>query len=90
MKPFFPVAVLAFAAGAAAQIEVDGRFPDYKPTSGVSGSIQSVGSDTMNNLMTAWAEGFRRLYPNVRAGIEGKGSTTARPRSSRTRPSSGR
>jgi phosphate transport system substrate-binding protein len=45
----------------------------------VSGTIKSVGSDTMNNMMTLWAEGFRKFYPNVRVEIEGKGSSTAPP-----------
>lgn len=57
--------------------DVDARFPSYKKTTGVSGSIKSVGSDTMNNLMTLWCEGFKKLYPNVVIGIEGKGSGTA-------------
>src|SRR6185369_6915989 len=39
----------------------------------------SVGSDTMNNEMTLWAEGFKNLYPNVQVEIEGKGSSTAPP-----------
>jgi len=58
---------------------VDPALPDYQPLSGVSGSIKSVGSDTMNNLMSLWAEGFKKSYPNVRAEIEGKGSSTAPP-----------
>ena len=58
---------------------VDSTIPRYRPTSGVSGTIKSVGSDTMNNLMTLWAEGFKYHYPNVRAEIEGKGSSTAPP-----------
>jgi phosphate transport system substrate-binding protein len=45
----------------------------------VSGNLNSVGSDTMNNLMTFWTEGFRALYPNVTVAIEGKGSSTAPP-----------
>jgi len=64
---------------AAAQLEVDEKLPSYKPGSGVSGSIKSVGSDTMNNLMTLWSEGFIKIYPNVRIEIEGKGSSTAPP-----------
>jgi phosphate transport system substrate-binding protein len=51
----------------------------YQPTTGVSGSIKSVGSDTMNNLMTLWGEGFMKMYPNTRIEIEGKGSSTAPP-----------
>jgi phosphate transport system substrate-binding protein len=60
-------------------LKVDPKLPLYKPTSGVAGSIKSVGSDTMNNLMTLWAEGFRKHYPNVQVEIEGKGSSTAPP-----------
>src|SRR5260370_24691308 len=41
--------------------------------------MKSIGSDTMNNLMTLWAEGFRKFYPNVQIEVEGKGSTTAPP-----------
>jgi phosphate transport system substrate-binding protein len=41
--------------------------------------VSSVGSDTLNNLMTLWAESFRRFYPNVKIQIEGKGSSTAPP-----------
>jgi phosphate transport system substrate-binding protein len=33
----------------------------------------------MNNMMTLWAEGFRKLYPNVKVQVEGKGSSTAPP-----------
>jgi phosphate transport system substrate-binding protein len=62
-----------------AQVKVDPNLADYKPTTGVSGSIKSEGSDTMNNLMTYWSEGFRRIYPAVRIEIQGKGSGTAPP-----------
>jgi len=51
----------------------------YNKVGGVSGNLSSIGSDTMNNLMTFWAEGFNKLYPNVKIQIEGKGSTTAPP-----------
>jgi phosphate transport system substrate-binding protein len=66
-------------APTAAQVGVDARLPAYKPVEGVSGSLKSIGSDTMNNLMTLWAEGFRTFYPNVQIEIEGKGSSTAPP-----------
>ncbi len=71
--------VVAAAAPAAAQVKVDPQLPDYKPAQGISGSIKSIGSDTMNNLMTLWAEGFKVFYPNVTVEIEGKGSSTAPP-----------
>jgi phosphate transport system substrate-binding protein len=64
---------------APAQVQVDAKLPVYKPVQGVSGSIKSVGSDTLNNLMTLWAEGFKAMYPNVTVEIEGKGSSTAPP-----------
>ncbi|MCF6157856.1 MAG: PstS family phosphate ABC transporter substrate-binding protein [wastewater metagenome] len=51
----------------------------YVKVSGVSGNLSSIGSDTMNNLMTYWAESFNRVYPSVRVQIEGKGSSTAPP-----------
>lgn len=63
----------------AQQVKVDPKIPAYKPAKGVSGTIKSVGSDTMNNLMTYWSEGFRKHYPNVKVEIEGKGSGTAMP-----------
>lgn len=58
---------------------IDPKLPDYKAASGVSGSLKSIGSDTLNNLMTLWAEGFKSAYPNVKVEIEGKGSSTAPP-----------
>jgi phosphate transport system substrate-binding protein len=73
-------ALLATTLGVAAQvIKVDPAIPAYSKTSGVSGNISSIGSDTMNNLMTLWAETFRKMYPNVRVQVEGKGSSTAPP-----------
>ncbi len=53
--------------------------PAYKQRGGVSGNINSVGSDTLNNLMAYWAEAFRAMYPNVNVQVEGKGSATAPP-----------
>lgn len=53
--------------------------PEYKAVSGISGNLKSIGSDTLNNLMTLWSEGFRSKYPAVKIAIEGKGSSTAPP-----------
>lgn len=58
---------------------VDPDWKAYRRVSGVSGNLNSIGSDTLNNLMTLWAEGFRKEYPNVKIQIEGKGSSTAPP-----------
>ncbi len=60
-------------------IKVDPAIPAYKAASGISGNLNSIGSDTLNNLMTLWAEGFKKFYPNVNIQIEGKGSSTAPP-----------
>lgn len=60
-------------------IKLDPALKGYVKVSGVSGNVNSIGSDTLNNLMTLWAEGFRKQYPNVKIQIEGKGSSTAPP-----------
>jgi len=67
------------AGVAGAQIQLDPALPPYKTTSGVSGNVSSIGSDTLNNLMTLWAEQFNKFYPNAKIQIEGKGSSTAPP-----------
>lgn len=63
----------------AEESRIDPAVPDYETVSGVSGNLNSIGSDTLNNLMTLWAEGFKKSYPNVNVQIEGKGSSTAPP-----------
>ena len=60
-------------------VKVDEGIAPYQKTSGVTGNVNSIGSDTLNNLMTLWAEGFKKAYPNVNIQIEGKGSSTAPP-----------
>ena len=70
-------ATLAASVGLADAVKVDAKLAEYRPVEGVSGAIKSVGSDTMNNEMTLWAEGFRVHYPSVQVEIEGKGSSTA-------------
>jgi phosphate transport system substrate-binding protein len=75
-------AVLAMSvatSSAFAADDFDKRYTDYQQTSGVSGTLKSIGSDTLNNLMTLWAEDFRKIYPSVKIEIEGKGSSTAPP-----------
>lgn len=63
----------------AQQMSVDERIKPYAKVRGISGNASSIGSDTMNNLMALWLEGFRKFYPNVKIQIEGKGSSTAPP-----------
>ncbi len=73
------IIVMGSAITALAQVAVDPALKPYEKVSGVSGNLNSIGSDTLNNLMTLWAEGFRAIYPNVNIQIEGKGSSTAPP-----------
>ena len=60
-------------------VKLDDDIKPYAKVSGNSGTINSIGSDTLNNLITLWAEGFRKQYPNVKIQVEGKGSSTAPP-----------
>ncbi len=69
-------AAVGYAAGPP---KLDPGLQDYKAVSGVSGNISSIGSDSLNNLMTLWAESFNKFYPNAKVQIEGKGSSTAPP-----------
>ncbi len=62
-----------------AQAKLDESLPDYEKTSGVSGNLSSVGSDTLANLMTLWSEKFKRIYPSVNLQIQAAGSSTAPP-----------
>lgn len=65
-----------------AQAEVESEIaslPSYEPVSGIYGTVTSVGSDTLNNMMALWAEAFQKHYPGVVVQIEGKGSSTAPP-----------
>jgi len=72
-------AVLASTGAMAQGAQVDPKLPAYAKASGVSGNISSVGSDTLANLMTFWAEEFKRQYPNVNVQIQAAGSSTAPP-----------
>ncbi len=71
--------MVGLSGGAAAEAKVDAGLTDYTRASGVSGNLSSVGSDTLANLMTLWAEEFKRAYPNVNIQIQAAGSSTAPP-----------
>ena len=77
------MAALTFAAAgvgaASAFAAVDPAIPGYEKTSGVSGNLSSVGSDSLANLMTLWAEEYKKAYPNVNIQIQAAGSSTAPP-----------
>ena len=71
--------VLFSNAAFAQAVQVDPALPTYQKAAGISGNFTSVGSDTLNNLMTLWAEEFKRISPNVNIQIQGAGSSTAPP-----------
>ncbi len=86
MKPCIPGLLagalsftLVLSGHAMADSKVDAGLADYSRASGVSGNLSSVGSDTLANLMTLWAEEFKRNYPNVNIQIQAAGSSTAPP-----------
>jgi len=72
-------AAVSMAFSAATFADVDPALSEYTKASGVSGNLSSVGSDTLANLMTLWAEEFKRVYPNVNIQIQAAGSSTAPP-----------
>ncbi|BDU76960.1 PstS family phosphate ABC transporter substrate-binding protein [Mesoterricola sediminis] len=70
---------VGFALHADKAVKVDAAIPPYKKAPGISGNLNSVGSDSLNNLMTFWVEAFNKEYPAVKIQVEGKGSGTAPP-----------
>ncbi|WKZ21966.1 MAG: PstS family phosphate ABC transporter substrate-binding protein [Candidatus Brocadiaceae baterium WH-1] len=82
LRSFLTILYLSIPMGVflhAAALHAETAMKPYIRVEGVSGNLNSIGSDTLNNLMTYWAEGFNRAYPNVKIQIEGKGSSTAPP-----------
>ena len=73
------IVAMGLGLSLSAQAAVDPKLPAYTKSSGVSGNLTSIGSDTLNNLMTLWAEDFKKLYPNINIQIQGAGSSTAPP-----------
>lgn len=71
--------VAAGVAAAQSMAAVDPAIKPYVKTSGVSGNLSSVGSDTLANLMTLWAEAYKKEYPSVNIQIQAAGSSTAPP-----------
>lgn len=53
------------------------ELPDYERVSGVSGNLNSIGSNTLTVVLQLLAEGFQNTYPNVNIQIQGAGSGTA-------------
>ncbi|HZN63107.1 MAG TPA: phosphate ABC transporter substrate-binding protein [Planctomycetota bacterium] len=74
------LALLVLAAPLAPRQEsIIADLKSYQKVDGVAGNLSSEGSDTMNNMMAGWMEGFRKIYPNVNPQATGKGSSAAFP-----------
>jgi phosphate transport system substrate-binding protein len=86
--------ILAAALGAIASMAQDAKHPafhetnhakapagltPYKPVPGLSGSLRSVGADTMETITRGWIDGFTKIYPGVTISMEAKASGTAGP-----------
>ncbi|MGH8246672.1 MAG: PstS family phosphate ABC transporter substrate-binding protein, partial [Gammaproteobacteria bacterium] len=79
LKAVCATAITVLSLSAFADAGLDAGLANYQKASGVSGDINSVGSDTLANLMTLWAEEFKKLYPNINVQIQAAGSSTAPP-----------
>ncbi len=72
-------AAMLFSTQGATALDVDAGIPAYEKTSGGSGNLSSVGSDTLAKLRTRWAEAVKRFYPGVNIQVQAAGSSTAPP-----------
>lgn len=78
LSPLTLILSLSVLLASLAQADEDKLAP-YSSVGSVAGSLNSIGSDTLNNLMAQWTESFKAKYPNVKTQVEGKGSSTAPP-----------
>lgn len=59
--------------------KTEAGFPEYKPAQPFSGTLRSVGADTMEALMQLWIDDFKQLHPGLNFTMEAKASGTAGP-----------
>lgn len=69
------VAVLGLLASPARATGLE----EYQKVRGVSGSLSSVGSDTLAGMTTLWMEEFTLIYPSINGQVQASGSSTAPP-----------
>ena len=83
MKPGYKgriaIVLMALCSSLYAQTDAGNSLPEYHKSSGISGNLSIIGSDSLANLMTLWGEEFKRLYPSVNIQIQAAGSSTAPP-----------
>lgn len=59
--------------------KADPRLAAYKPATQLSGSLKSIGADTMERLMKLWFDGFTKFHPQMKFSLEARSSLTAEP-----------
>ena len=81
LHKYLPVLCLLLPGlGHGAALVLDEALPAYRPSQGLNAqAVTSVGSDTMNNLMSLWSEAFQAYHPGLSVQISGAGSSTAPP-----------
>lgn len=72
---FAAVIALAASVSQAQAIRVDSNLPLYKPASGVNGTVNLVGSDTLSPIVNLWFSGFHKFHPDVALKSTDEGST---------------
>lgn len=61
-----------------AMAAVDAALPDYQRVEALAGgTLTATGSDTLNNLVSVWAEDFGRFYPQLSVQVQATGSASA-------------
>ena len=53
--------------------------PPFKPLLAMTGTLSSIGADTMETLMKYWIDDFQKVQPGVKFKMEAKASGTAGP-----------
>jgi phosphate transport system substrate-binding protein len=53
--------------------------PDYKPSGQLTGTIRSIGADTMEEVTKSWLQTFQKYHPGLKFTMEAKASGTAGP-----------
>ncbi len=60
-------------------VRAETPLPRYVPAADLTGTLTSIGSDTMVYLVSFWAVEFKKLHPRVQVRVTQAGSATAPP-----------
>jgi phosphate transport system substrate-binding protein len=72
---FVAALTLATSISQAQAIKVDSNLPTYRPSSGITGTVDVVGSDTLAPIVNLWFGGFHKFHPDVALKSTAEGST---------------